>query len=96
MNPVVKLFLFLLFFPLMAGIFLIFILPLGMILLLLSLFMPSGRIFHIFSHPRGRNTSSRPGPGTEDAVYDVECTVVESRPEPEKEKSSGTPPELNP
>ncbi|MBO4632780.1 MAG: hypothetical protein J5858_12720 [Lentisphaeria bacterium] len=98
MNPAVKLFLFLLVLPFLIGFFLVFILPLVIILLIFSLFIPSVRVFHIFQNRRERNCAEpfRSESGTDETVCDVECTVVESRPETEKNQSSDRPPELNP
>ena len=93
MNPAVKFILFLLALPFLIGIFLFIILPLVILLLILSLFIPSIRIFHTFHTPRG---NGQPDPPRPDDTVEVECTVVESTENSDPESPSGQPPELNP
>ena len=79
MNPAAKLILFLLALPILIGVFIV-IIPLLILLLFLSFFIPSIRFFHIMgsaprkgSHPE--DISSEP---VEGEVLDVEYTVVDS------------------
>ncbi len=79
MNPAAKLILFLLALPILIGVFIV-IIPLLILLLFLSFFIPSIRFFHIMgsaprkgSHPE--DTSSEP---VEGEVLEAEYTVVDS------------------
>ncbi|MBE6373372.1 MAG: hypothetical protein E7055_15055 [Lentisphaerae bacterium] len=79
MNPAAKLILFLLALPILIGIFIV-IIPLLILLLFLSFFIPSIRFFHIMgsaprkgSHPE--DASSEP---VEGEVLEAEYTVVDS------------------
>ena len=88
MNPAAKLILFLLALPILIGVFIV-IIPLLILLLFLSFFIPSIRFFHIMgsapregSHPE--DASSEP---VEGEVLEAEYTVVDST---ESDGSSGT------
>ena len=79
MNPAAKLILFLLALPILIGVFIV-IIPLLILLLFLSFFIPSIRFFHIMgtaprkgSHPE--EASSEP---IEGEVLEAEYTVVDS------------------
>ena len=79
MNPAAKLILFLLALPILIGVFIV-IIPLLILLLFLSFFIPSIRFFHIMgsaprkgSHPE--DASSEP---VEGEVLEAEYTVVDS------------------
>ena len=79
MNPAAKLILFVLALPILIGVFIV-IIPLLILLLFLSFFIPSIRFFHIMgsaprkgSHPE--DLSSEP---VEGEVLDAEYTVVDS------------------
>ena len=79
MNPAAKLILFVLALPILIGVFIV-IIPLLILLLFLSFFIPSIRFFHIMgsaprkgSHPE--DISSEP---VEGEVLDAEYTVVDS------------------
>ena len=72
----VKLLLILLFLPLLIVIFFTIVIPAIIILLVLSLFIPSIRLFHSVHIPRGQpQEAEKP---EDDSVVDVECTVVDS------------------
>ena len=95
MNPAVKLIIFLLALPILIGIFLV-IVPLLILLLFLSLFIPSIRFFHIWgsaprkdSHPE--DFSSEP---VEGEVLEAEYTVEETTDADGADSGSGTPPQL--
>ena len=91
MNPAAKLILFVLALPILIGVFIV-IIPLLILLLFLSFFIPSIRFFHIMgsaprkgSHPE--DISSEP---VEGEVLDVEYTVVDST-EADDDAGSGRP-----
>ena len=91
MNPAVKLILFLLALPILIGVFIV-IIPLLILLLFLSFFIPSIRFFHIMgsaprkgSHPE--DASSEP---VEGEVLEAEYTVVDST-EADDDAGSGRP-----
>ncbi|MBO4648578.1 MAG: hypothetical protein J5806_10525 [Lentisphaeria bacterium] len=92
MRSLVKILLFLLVLPILIVFFFTIVIPLGIILLLLSLFIPSIRLFHISETPRARNFRRDAGPA-DDAV-DVECTVVDTT--EENDRGSGQNKDLNP
>ena len=79
MNPAVKLLLFLLALPILIGV-LIVIIPLLIFLLLLSLFIPSVRVFHLAGSAPGKNSHPEDDPSApEDGeVLEAEYTVVDS------------------
>ena len=94
MHPAVKLILFLLFLPILIFIFFTVVIPVVIILLVLSLFIPSIRLFHVL-HTRENPRGGRPQEteaSADDSVVDVECTVVDSTEEPDR--GTGKPPEL--
>ena len=79
MNPAAKLILFLLALPILIGV-LIIIVPLILFLLILSLFIPSIRVFRMYGSAPGRNShpaeeASDPAKGE---VLEAEYTVVDS------------------
>ena len=91
MNPAAKLILFVLALPILIGVCIV-IIPLLILLLFLSFFIPSIRFFHIMgsaprkgSHPE--DISSEP---VEGEVLDVEYTVVDST-EADDDAGSGRP-----
>lgn len=91
MNPAAKLILFLLALPILIGVFIV-IIPLLILLLFLSFFIPSIRFFHIMgaaprkgSHPE--DISSEP---VEGEVLEAEYTVVDST-EADDDAGSGRP-----
>ena len=95
MNPAAKLILFLLALPILIGVFIV-IIPLLILLLFLSFFIPSIRFFHIMgsaprkgSHPE--DASSEP---VEGEVLEAEYTVVETTDADDSDSGSGTPPQL--
>ena len=94
MHPAVKIILFLLVLPILVIIFFTVVIPVVIILLILSLFIPSIRLFHVL-HTQGDPPGEKPQ-GTEapadDSVVDVECTVVDST--GDDRSGSGKPPEL--
>jgi len=96
MHPAVKIILFLLVLPILVIIFFTVVIPVVIILLILSLFIPSIRLFHVI-HTQGNPQSGKPqeteGPA-DDSVVDVECTVVDST--GDNSSDSGKPPELKP
>jgi len=75
MQSLVKMLLFLLVLPFLVIVFFAIVVPLGIILMFLSLFIPSIRLFHIFETPRG-NPVRRDSAESTDNTVDVECTVV--------------------
>ena len=96
MHPAVKIILFLLVLPILVIIFFTVVIPVVIILLILSLFIPSIRLFHVLrtvENPQSRKPRGDEAPA-DDSVVDVECTVVDSTGEnsPDSEK----PPELRP
>lgn len=94
MHPAVKIILFLLFLPILIFVFFTVVIPVVVILLILSLFIPSIRLFQVL-HTRENPQSGKPHgnePPADDNVVDVECTVVDSTEEPDK--GTGNPPEL--
>ena len=97
MNPAAKILLFLLAAPFLLAVFLL-IVPLLIVLLIFSLFVPSIRIFHLSRFPYGNAERKAAGreepPFGEDAVYDVECTVVETSEESEEHDAAGQQPKL--
>lgn len=98
MNPAVKIILLLLALPFLIVFFMIVMVPLALILLFFLLFMPSIRLFHFrrFSGTEQTASEHRRGDSPDDGnVLDVECTVVDSADNQDK-NSSGQPPELNP
>ena len=95
MNPAAKLILFLLALPILIGVFIV-IIPLLILLLFLSLFIPSVRFFHIWgSAPRNQSHpeehSSEP---VEGEVLEAEYTVVETTDADGSDAGSRTPPQL--
>ena len=92
MRSLVKIVLFLLVLPILIVFFFAIVIPLGIILLLLSLFIPSIRLFHIFETPRGSTARKDPAGQTDDTV-DVECTVVDTA--EEKDGGAGQNKNLN-
>ena len=93
MRSLVKILLFLLLLPILICFFFAIVIPLGIILLFLSLFIPSIRLFHIFEKPRG-STVRKDSAGPADDTVDVECTVVDTT--EEKDGGSGQNKDLNP
>ena len=85
MQSLVKFLLFLLALPFLIIIFFTIVIPLGISLLFLALFIPSIRLFHISGPPRG--SSARQDAEPSDDTVDVECTVVETA----EEKDGGAP-----
>ena len=79
MNPAAKLILFLLALPILIGVFIV-IIPLLILLLFLSLFIPSIRFFHIMgSAPRkGSHPDDASSEPVEGEVLEAEYTVVDS------------------
>lgn len=96
MNPAAKLLLFILALPILIGI-LIVVIPLLLFLLVLSLFIPSIRFFHLAGSGPDRHThpadvSAGPQDGE---VLEAEYTVVDSTETDESGNPvSGRPPEL--
>ena len=95
MNPAAKLIIFLLALPILIGFFIV-LFPLLLLLLFLSLFIPSVRFFHIWgSAPRSQvhpeEDSSEP---VEGEVLEAEYTVVETTDADDSDSGSGTPPQL--
>lgn len=74
MRSLIKIILVLLVLPFLIVFFLTIVIPLGIILLFLSLFIPTIRLFHISEPPR--TGSRRRDAGPADDTVDVECTVV--------------------
>lgn len=96
MKPAVKLIIFLLALPILIGIFLVLV-PLLIVLLFLSLFIPSVRLFHIWgSAPRKDNRPEEdPSEPVEGEVLEAEYTVVETTEAGgTADSGSGTPPRL--
>ena len=96
MHPAVKIILFLLVLPILVIIFFTVVIPVVIILLILSLFIPSIRLFHVIhtqGDPQSGRTQETEGPA-DDSVVDVECTVVDST--GDNSPGSGNPPELKP
>ena len=96
MHPAVKIILFLLVLPILVIIFFTVVIPVVIILLILSLFIPSIRLFqviHTQAAPQSGRTQETEGPA-DDSVVDVECTVVDST--GDNSSDSGKPPELKP
>ena len=94
MHPAVKIILFLLVLPILVIIFFTVVIPVVIILLILSLFIPSIRLFHVL-HAQGDPQSGKtrePEESADDSVVDVECTVVDST--GDDRSGSGKPPEL--
>ena len=91
MNPAAKLILFLLALPILIGAFIV-IIPLLILLLFLSLFIPSIRFFHIMgSAPRkGSHPEDDPSGPVEGEVLEAEYTVVDST-ETDDNAGSGRP-----
>ena len=79
MNPAAKLILFLLALPILIGVFIV-IIPLLILLLFLSFFIPSIRFFHIMgSAPRkGSHPDDASSEPVEGEVLEAEYTVVDS------------------
>ena len=96
MNSAAKLIIFLLALPILIGFFLV-IIPLLIVLLFLSLFIPSIRFFHISGSAPRKNShpedfSSEP---VEGEVLEAEYTVVETTDaDGGADSGSGTPPQL--
>ena len=91
MNPAAKLILFLLALPILIGVFIV-IIPLLILLLFLSFFIPSIRFFHIMGAAPGKGShpediSSEP---VEGEVLEAEYTVVDST-EADDDVGSGRP-----
>ena len=77
-NPV-KILLFLLILPILIVFGAIVLLPVLLFLLVLILFMPSVRVFHLFQTPTRREPTSESTERTaSEEVIDVECTVTEA------------------
>ena len=96
MHPAVKIVLFLLVLPILVIIFFTVVIPVVIILLVLSLFIPSIRLFHVL-HTRENPRGGRPQEteaSADDSVVDVECTVVDST--GDDRSGSEKPPELKP
>ena len=99
MNSAMKNLLILLAAPILLAVFLLLVPLLLIFLLFFALFIPSGRIFH-FSRPPYDGKAEREAAGEgenasgEEAVYDVECTVVETSEESETPDAEGQPPKL--
>ena len=96
MHPAVKIILFLLVLPILVIIFFTVVIPVVIILLILSLFIPSIRLFHVL-HTRENPRGGRPQEteaSADDSVVDVECTVVDST--GDNPSASEKPPELKP
>ena len=94
MHPAVKIILFLLVLPILVIIFFTIVIPVVIILLILSLFIPSIRLFQVI-HTQGQPQGGKPQETEEsadDSVVDVECTVIDST--GDKSPDSGKPPEL--
>jgi hypothetical protein len=79
MNTAAKLILFLLALPILIGVFIV-IIPLLLLLLFLSFFIPSIRFFHIMgSAPRkGSHPDDASSEPVEGEVLEAEYTVVDS------------------
>lgn len=95
MNPAAKLLLFLLALPFLIGIFIV-IIPLLLFFILLSLFIPSIRFFHlsgsapnINSHPADEHSESADG-----EILEAEYTVVDSSETTGGSSTDGRPPQL--
>ena len=87
-NPV-KILLFLLFLPILIVFGAVVMLPILFFLLVLILFMPSVRVFHLFQTPRTAHrkpSSEAPGKAASEDVIDVECTVTDTSEETDTNK----------
>ena len=91
MNPAAKLILFVLALPILIGVFIV-IIPLLILLLFLSFFIPSIRFFHIMgSAPRkGSHPDDASSEPVEGEVLEAEYTVVDST-EADNDAGSGRP-----
>lgn len=95
MNPAAKLLIFLLALPFMICFFIV-IIPLLLFFLLISLFIPSIRFFHlsgsapnINSHPADEHSEAADG-----EILEAEYTVVDSTETTDGSGSDGRPPQL--
>ena len=96
MKPAAKLILFLLALPILIGAVIV-IIPLLILLLFLSLFIPSVRFFHVMgSAPRkGSHPEDDASEPVEGEVLEAEYTVVETtEADGGADSGSGTPPQL--
>ena len=96
MNPAAKLLLFLLALPFLIGIMIV-IVPLLIFFILLSLFIPSIRLFHLSGSAPNINShpADEPAESADGEILEAEYTVVDSTETSNGSGSDNRPQQLN-